>query len=178
MLLNIQVRRHKVNQPLTPLKVGQVLDLFVAVAKELKRRGITRSTNNPVADLAELYFERGLKLTRATKSTKGFDATDEQGLKYEIKGRRLTPENPSRELSAIRGIEMAHFHFLAGVLFNENLTIMKACIVPHEVVSRYSTHVAHTNSRKFMLRDEVWSFPGVKDVTSELKAIEAAVRSA
>jgi len=102
------------NEQLASLNVGSVLDLFVAVADDLKRRGITRSTNNPVADLAELYFEQALGLSRAPKSTKGYDATDPEGRRYEIKGRRLTRDNLSRELSAIRNIEGEHFDFLAG----------------------------------------------------------------
>ena len=160
------------------MKVGAVLDLFVAIAEDLKRRGVTRSTNNPVADLAELYFERALELTRAPKSTKGYDAIDADGKKYEIKGRRLTRENPSRELSAIRAVEQAHFDYLAGVLFNENLTVFKACLVPREIVVAHSSHVAHTNSHKFLLRDEIWSVAGVLDVTTKVRAAEARIRDA
>jgi len=58
---------------LAKLKVGAVLDLFIKIGDDLKRRGITRSANNPVADLSELYFEKALRLTRAPKSTKGYD---------------------------------------------------------------------------------------------------------
>ncbi len=166
------------NKQLASLNVGAVLDLFVAIAEELKRRGITRSTNNPVADLAELYFEQALGLSRAPKSTKGYDATDAEGRKYEIKGRRLTRDNPSRELSAIRNIEGEHFDFLAGVLFEENLTILKACLIPRKVVLANSTHVAHTNSRKFLLRDEIWAIPTVQDVTAQLRTAEKRIRDA
>jgi len=64
---------------LAKLKVGAVLDLFIKIGDDLKRRGITRSANNPVADLSELYFEKALRLTRAPKSTKGYDAIDANG---------------------------------------------------------------------------------------------------
>ncbi len=33
-----------------------------------------------------------------------------------------------------------------------------------------ATYVAHTNSSKFMLRDEVWNEPDVEDVTAEIQA--------
>jgi hypothetical protein len=76
---------------------GRVLDI-------LRLRGITRSTNNPVADYAEGLCARALNLKLADKSTAGYDATDPTGYKIEIKARRITKENGSRQLSAIRGI--------------------------------------------------------------------------
>jgi hypothetical protein len=127
--------------------------------------------------LAELYFERALKLKRAPKSTKGYDATDAEGRRYEIKGRRLTASNTSRALSAIRAISASHFDYLAGVLFNDNMTVMKACLVPRAVVTERARYVGHTNSHRFVLSDDVWALPGVKDVTSELREAESAIRA-
>lgn len=33
-----------------------------------------------------------------------------------------------------------------------------------------STFVAHTNSHRFILHDDVWGAPGVRDVTAEVAA--------
>jgi hypothetical protein len=135
----------------------------------LKARGVTRSTNNPIADYAELLFEKALRLERAPRSTAGYDATDRKGLKYEIKGRRITAHNVSRQLSSIRGLDQRHFDFLGGVLFAEDFSVSRACLIPQSQVVEHSTFVRHTNSWKFMLTDSVWGFPGVVDVTEKLQ---------
>jgi hypothetical protein len=49
------------------LPTRESFSLFVGVLDELRSRGITRSTNNPVADLAELLCEKALLLERAPK---------------------------------------------------------------------------------------------------------------
>lgn len=148
--------------------------LFGATLTELRLRGVTRSTNNPIADYAELLFERALRLKRAERSTKGYDALDHGGLKYEIKARRVTAQNSSRQLSALRGLDQKHFDFLGGVLFNENFSVHRACLVPHRRVLSNSTYVPQTNSWKFFLLDSVWALPGVVDVTAKLQKAEKA----
>ena len=140
---------------------------------ELKNRGVTRSTNNPIADYAELLFARALRLKRSPRSTKGYDAVDRKGRKYEIKGRRVTTHNSSRQLSALRGLDQKRFAFLGGVLFNEDFSVSRACLVPHKQVLRNATFVPQTNSWKFFLLDSVWDFPGVVDVTAKLRKAEA-----
>ena len=151
----------------------ELFALFGAALKELQARGVTRSTNNPIADYAELLFETALRLKRAPRSTKGYDALDRAGRKYEIKCRRVTAHNSSRQLSALRGLDQKHFDFLGGVLFMEDFSVFRACLVPHEQVLSNSTFVHQTNSWKFFLLDTVWALPGVVDVTAKLQKAEA-----
>lgn len=152
----------------------ELFTVFGAVLKELRARGVIRSANNPIADYAELLFEKALRLERAPKSTTGYDATDCNGAKYEIKGRRITAHNRSRQLSSIRGLDQRHFDFLAGVLFAEDFSVMRACLIPYAQVVEHSTYVGHTNSARFLLADAVWVLPGVIDVTAKLLEAEKA----
>lgn len=94
-------------------------------------------------------------------STKGYDAEDASGKRYEIKAQRLTAHNDSRMLSAIRDCEAAHFDYLAGVLFNEDFSLAKACIIPFNIVLAHSKYRKHTNAHIFELKDELWALPGV-----------------
>ena len=162
--------RHRLSMPvgLTVMTTLELLDLFAQVLNELRRRGITRSTNNPVADYAEVLFEKALSLTRTAKSTKGHDAVDDEGKRYEVKARRVTSHNRSRQLSAIRNLNQVHFAYLAGVLFREDFSVWKACLIPHDIVLNRSTYIAHTNSWKLKLQDDIWNLPGVIDVTEKL----------
>jgi hypothetical protein len=150
----------------------ELLALYVRILESLRVRGIVRSKNNPVADIAEILCMRALNLTLAPKSTTGYDAKDPDGQRIEIKARRITKENPSRQLSAIRGLDKRHFDYLAGVLFNDDFSVLRGSLIPYEVVKQYATHNLHTNSHRFLLRDSVWSRPGVQDITQLLKKAE------
>jgi len=150
------------------LSTLELFSLFVTVLEELRRREVTRSANNPVADYAEFLCEKALALRRAPKSTKGYDGIDGAGRKYEVKARRITTRNRSRQLSALRNLNEGHFDFLVGVLFAEDFSLLRACLVPHAQVLNHSAFRKHTNAWIFHLRDSVWSLPGVVDITSQL----------
>ena len=81
----------------------KLLVLYRQVLDTLRARGTIRSSNNPVADYAEGLCQRALNLTLAPKNATGYDGTNPTGHKIEIKARRITKENGSRQPSAIRG---------------------------------------------------------------------------
>jgi len=122
----------------------ELLRLYGQVLDTLRLRGTTRSANNPVADYAEGLCKKALNLTLAAKSTTGYDGTDPSGHKIEVKARRITKENGSRQLSAIRGIGNQHFDYLAGVLFNADFSVMRGCLIPYAVVKEHGKHVEHS----------------------------------
>jgi len=156
---------------LSDLTPTQLLALHARLGDELRDRGITRSSNNPTGDLAEYLFCKAFGWTQAGNSHANVDAIAPDGKRYQIKGRRLTRHNRSRQLSAIRDLHGGHFDFLAGVLFNEDYTVLRAALIPHSVAIDRAKFVEHTNSHKFMLRDDIWSADGVEDVTDALKAV-------
>jgi len=156
---------------LSDLTPAQLLALHAKLGDELRSRGITRSSNNPTGDLAEYLFCRAFGWTQAGNSYANVDAVASDGTRFQIKGRRLTRHNKSRQLSAIRDLHGGHFDFLAGVLFNEDYTVLRAALIPHSVAIERAKFVKHTISHKFMLRDDIWNADGVKDVTPELQAV-------
>lgn len=156
---------------LSQLTPKDLLSLHARITEELRTRGITRSANNPTGDLAEYLFCKAFVWTQTGKSHANLDALGHDGIRYQIKGRRITRHNPSRQLSAIRDLEGRHFAYLAGVLFSEDYGILRAAIIPHAVVVSRAAFVARTNSHKFLLHDEVWEARGVRDVTDELRAV-------
>ena len=109
-------------------------------------------------------------LTPSTpKSTTGHDATARDGLRYEVKARRITGAVGSRQLSAIRKLDEQHFDVLVGVLFDEDYGVHRACAIPHGVVLECASFQKHTNAWVLHLRDEIWTLPGVVDVTEKLR---------
>jgi len=159
------------------LKTHELLVLFSSVLDELRRRGTIRSTNNPVADYAESLVARALSLKLAPKSSTGYDAIDALGRRYEIKGRRPTKQNRSTQLSAIRGLDLEHFSFLAGVLFAEDFSVHRACLIPYKIVKEIAVYRPHVNAWILHLRDSIWSIPDVQDITDLLLEVQRAERT-
>jgi len=156
---------------LAELTPPELLALHAKLADELRTRGITRSANNPTGDLAEYLFCKAFGWEQAGNSHANVDAIGSDGTRYQIKARRITRYNNSRQLSAIRDLGGGHFDFIGGVLFNEDYTVMRAALIPHSIAVERATFVEHTNSHRFLLRDDVWDAPAVRDVTTELRAV-------
>ena len=63
------------------------------IVDELLSQGVVRSTNNPVADYSEYLTARAFGLTLVASSSIG-----EDDVRYQVKARRLTARNTSRQL--------------------------------------------------------------------------------
>jgi hypothetical protein len=132
------------------LTVAELLSLFGATIDELRRREIVRSANNPLSDYAELLFCKAFGWKREDKATPGYDATDSNGVHYQIKARGLT--HPSRQLGVIRDLDKhpPPFDQLAGVLMDKDFRIVRAALVPVSVCAmchrRYSAAIVGGSS--------------------------------
>lgn len=165
----------KHNWGMDSLRIKSIADLLamhVAIMEELRARDVLRSANNPTGDLAEYVFCAAFGWAQENNSAKAFDATGDDGTRYQIKGRRIHRRNRSRQLSAIRDLD--GFDILAAVLFDDDYRIMRAALISAAVVRQHSTYIEHTNSHKFLLRDAIWDAPGVIDVTDRLCEVECA----
>ena len=114
-----------------------LLNLYSDLMEELRNRELIRSSNNPVADYAEIIAVESLDLSRADKEARGYDAIDEDNdIKYQIKGRRITRHNKSRQLGVIRNIEEKLFDYLLAVIFNEDFTVSEIWKIPRLFCNR------------------------------------------
>jgi len=152
---------------LSGLSDEAILRCHAQVSSELRRRGICRSSNNPVADYAERIVASALGLELAPRSTAGFDAKDLRGRRYEIKARRVVRSGKATMLSAIRGIEKRHFDFLVAVIFNEDYTVQRAVKIPYAGVVQIAKFRKHVNAHIVMIRD-MWNVEGAEDITAKL----------
>lgn len=147
---------------LTSLSDLELTDLWAGAMRELHHRELIRSWNNPVADFAERLVAAHLELELASKSAQGYDATDADGLRYQVKSRRLTPENKSRQLGMIRKIELNEFDFLIAVLFTENLTVLEMWKIPHHVVVAHGRWVPTLNGHRVWVKGPMLEDPTVE----------------
>jgi hypothetical protein len=155
---------------LSGLSVSDLLKTYSRLLEELRRREIVRSSNDPAGDYSEYLFCKAFGWERQANSAAGFDAKGPDGLRYQIKGRRPTRHNSSRELSAIRKLKERPFDFLGAVLFNEDFSVARAALIPIDVVESESKRSDHVNAWKFLLKDSIWDVPSVQDVTVKLQS--------
>jgi len=144
--------------------IKELLQLQSQVINELQRRKIVRTKNNPLGDYTEWLVAKGLGLELANNSAAGYDGVDSEGIKIQVKGRRVTSDNKSRQLGAIRKLEAKDFDQLAAVIFDENYEIIDALLIPHEVISEYAKYRKHTNAYVMHLKGPILSDPRVKDI--------------
>lgn len=153
---------------LSSMTVSGLLSAHGAVLDELRKRGILRSKNNPTGDYAEWLVSTRLGLSLAYNSAKGFDATDAAGVRYQIKARRVTPDNPSTQLGALRNLGAREFDFLVAVVFDADWRVLRAAKIPHGVVEGLATFRSHTNGHVMHLRPSVLTVDGVEDLSAVL----------
>lgn len=149
--------------------VQALLNDFGRILDELRERGVIRSHNNPVGDYAEWLVSQALGLTLQNNSKSGFDAVDAEGVRYQIKGRRLHSRNKSRQLGVIRNLQAKDFDFVVGVLFAEDFSVLEAYKIPHELVGSHSRFSKHQNGHILILKGAVLSAKGVLRVDKQLK---------
>jgi len=148
---------------LEAMNEDEVARAWARCMRELRRRDLIRTANTPVGDYAERICCQRFGLTRMGFSEKSIDAVDADGVQYQIKARRLTRENPSRQLGAIRDVDKHPFDILLAVFFNEDLELQEIWSVPHTVVSK-AKYVARTNSTRFVLTPTVQKDPRVRQL--------------
>jgi hypothetical protein len=143
-----------------------LLRIYGSILTALRERAVVRSENSPTGDYAEWLASQKLHLRLQANSSLGFDATDLQGTRYQIKARRLTPRNPLPQLSAIRDIESRAFDYLIAILFDQHFEVTRVLKIPHHIVAEHSTFVARTNSSKLIVRGPVVEHPETEDITN------------
>ena len=148
----------------------ELLQLQASVTNELKNRGIVRTQNNPIGDYTEWLVAKALGLELETNSKAGYDGTTKNGARIQIKGRRVTPRNGSRQLSAIRKYDAKDFDLLAAVIYNERFEVLEALLIPHEVVGEYASYREHVNAHILHIKGPILTDPRVKSFKDALRS--------
>ncbi|MGH8991310.1 MAG: DUF6998 domain-containing protein [Acidimicrobiia bacterium] len=150
----------QLEQLLRVMPDAELAKAWARCMRALHSRGMIRSSNGPVGDYAEVVACQCLGLARKDQSAKSVDAVDPAGKRYQIKGRRLTPWNQSRELGAMRDVASGPFDSVLAVFFDEELELQEIWEIPCEVVQEARV-VQHTNATKFVVTQKVRSDPRV-----------------
>ena len=153
---------------LRQLKVRELLTLSASAVEELRVRGVVRTSNYPVGDYTEWLVASAMNLKLAINSASGHDAVGDDGLRYQIKGRRITSRNTSRQLSAIRNLPACDFDFLVAVVFNAQFELVEAVVIPHEAVSTHAVFRSRVNAHILQASPRLLGDPRVRCIRSTL----------
>jgi hypothetical protein len=149
---------------LSELTDKELLRLQASATDELKSRGIVRTQNNPLGDYTEWLVARALGLELQANSRAGYDGISRDGFRVQIKGRRITSKNSSRQLSAIRKYASKDFDALAAVIYDESFDVIEALLIPHEVVGEYASYREYVNAHILILKGPILSDPRVQSI--------------
>lgn len=147
------------------LRVRDLLQLETRVVAELRSRGLVRTSNKPLADIAErvVLVARGGVLE--PNSTKSHDVTDPNGRRIQVKAMGRRAAGRSAKFGSFRSFEFDTAVFLVFDPDSFDLTLAREVREDEiEAVARYSPR---TNARQPTLRQI--ERLGI-DVTDEMRA--------
>lgn len=140
-----------------------------SIVDELIKRGVIRTRNNPIADYAEWLVSNKFKWSLAPSSNTGYDALDNDNIRYQIKCRRITVTRKSRQLGVIRKLNEKKFDFLVGVLFDDYYKVFEAYIIPHDIIEKYSRFSEHQNGYILQLKGEILEDRKTENITKKFR---------
>ena len=139
-------------EDLNTLNISQLLKLNAQTIEELIHRGVIRTRNNPVADYTEWLVSKKLNLALVENSHEGFDAVDEDGIRYQIKSRRHSKTRASNQLGEIRNLHDCPFDNLIAVIFEWDYSVLFAVKIPVGELEKHARFSAHQNGHILNLR--------------------------
>lgn len=131
------------------MTVRELLTTYVAVLDELLARGITRTRNAPLGDLAEHIAWRAYGGSIQTNSKKGHDILDGHGRRLQVKA-RLVAGTKDTDFSAFRSFDFDAAIFM--VLDVRTYEVTWARELTRAETESLGRHVELTNSRSIRTR--------------------------
>lgn len=150
------------------MTVEHLLKSHSLIMNELIGRGVIRTRNKPTGDYAEWLIAQKLNLKLTDNSYQGYDAIDNNGIRYQIKSRQLARSNASRQLSVIRDLEKLHFDFLIAVFFHLDFSIESAFILPHKIIDKYAKYSIHQNGHILIMSGRILQDNDLINITPKL----------
>jgi hypothetical protein len=141
------------------LSVRELLAVWASSLRELKDRGVVRTSNNPIGDIAEELVALHYGGERGSFSQKTWDVRVGDEL-LQVKALRRTGARGRRNLSPIRSDD--GYSAVVVVIFTEDLRVDTALRVPRKVVNELFPRRAHVNGRVILVGPRLLVHPGVQ----------------
>ncbi|WP_426045187.1 DUF6998 domain-containing protein [Citrobacter portucalensis] len=141
------------------ITLSDALSRYSKAIKDLTGFGLQQG--NIVGSLGEMLACKAMGLFPAASNTKGYDAVDVEGTKYQIKTRIGVPGR-AIQLGAVRDLNAAEF-FIAVILSVE-MQVVDAWLIPADVFERHARPSRHVNAWLLSLNSRVLSEPSIKNI--------------
>ena len=152
------------------LHVRELLQVEASVVEELRQRGLVRTNNKPLGDIAEQVVLAARGGVLEPNSTKSHDVTDPSGRRIQVKAMGGRTAGKAGKFSPFRSFDFDTAVFLVFEFQTFDLAFAREVSASDvEAVSQYS---AHTNGRQPTLRQI--ENAGI-DVTDEMRAAYEAL---
>ncbi|OCB35448.1 hypothetical protein A5676_23875 [Mycobacterium malmoense] len=135
---------------LAQLGIRDLLRLELAITAELRLRGLVRTNNKPLGDIAENVVWRARGGVLEPNSTKSHDITTVDGHRIQVKAMGGRSAGPAAKFSPFRSVD---FHSAIFLVFDGECELTEAYEVPADSVSERIRFVAHVNGRQPTLRE-------------------------
>lgn len=139
---------------------AEMVALYGEVMSELYERGIVRSGNNPVADMAERVIADYYGVEPEPPNQKSYDVVTRDGTKVQVKGLR-------RIKASRKGLSPLHtldFDILAAVIFERDMSLVEALFIPLDVVRDYMGWSKTWKANRISITNKLMGDPRVKHV--------------
>jgi|SRR5699024_7472657 len=147
------------------LRVKDLLQLEAGIVSELRNRGLVRTNNKPLGDIAEQVVLRARGGTLAPNSTKSHDITDLRSRRLQVKAMGKRSVGRAGRFSPFRSFDFDSAIFL--VFGAEEFNLVLAREVSADEIEMVALYSPHTNGRQPTLRQ----VEGLgTDVTGEMRS--------
>lgn len=146
---------------LSSLTIAELLRLWAGTMNELRVRGVVRTNNNPVGDIAEAIVHEHYGGQRGSFSQKGWDVQDPSGRRLQVKGMRQTGLRGRRNLSAIRDSD---YDVVVVVVFDIDFALTRTIEIPRPVVEELFKIRPYVNVRIITVSDALTSVASVSSI--------------
>jgi len=136
----------------------ELLADWAAIMRQLRDRGIIRTNNNPIGDIAEAIVAEHYGGERGSFSQAGWDVRLPSGERLQVKALRQTGARGRRNLSPIRDVD---YDAVIVVIFDEDFRVTEGLRIRRATVEELFPHRAHVNGRIITLTQKLRDHPDV-----------------
>ena len=129
---------------------------WAAIMRQLRDRGVIRTNNNPIGDIAEAIVAEHYGGERGSFSQAGWDVLLPDGERLQVKALRWAGARGRRNLSPIRD---ADYDAVVIVIFDEDFRVMEGLRLERAIVEELFPHRAHVNGRIITVTQKLRAHP-------------------
>jgi hypothetical protein len=142
----------------------ELLADWVAIMRALRERGVIRTNNNPVGDIAEAivhayYGGDEAGASRGGFSQAGWDVLTPDGQRIQVKALRKTATGKRRNVSPIRD---RAYDQVVIVIFREDFSVETGLRMARNFVEQNFRHRPYVNGRVITITDRLLACPEVE----------------